>query len=281
MRKKLNLWGISLAVLFAFWLTPATAQESGSSARPAYLEFSAGLNYLFLKDAGVSPLLFHGPLFFTQGSWHKETGKMQWRADFGYSIGEIEKARAFLVNSDINAFYHGISALRSLKQSRNGRLHLLGGIHYHGFSNYRVTPAFRNNASVVESVNTIFAGAKADYTVVKNFRPGKTLFFRRKGGQRTFRLSSQLNLPVVHAAWRPDFAYLDDFTGGNNTVGRDNIITVGGLRFMWRTEFQVFMRNGNAWKLSYHWDAQRSPGSLNRLETGQHIVAFSLLMRLN
>jgi len=281
MRNKLSFCGFLFVALCAIWLVPAAAQEASRPARPAYLEFSAGLNYLFLKDAGVSPLLFRGPLFFTQGAWHKETGRTQWRADFGYSIGEIEKARSFLVNSDINGFYHGISALRSLKQSRSGRLNLLGGIHYHGFSNYRVTPAFRNNASVVESVNTIFAGAKADYARIKNFRPGKTLFFRRKGGERTFRVSTQFNLPVVHAAWRPDFAYLDDFTGGDNTVGRDNIIRVGGFRLMWRTEFQVFMRNGNAWKISYHWDAQRSPGTLNRLETGQHIGTFSLLMRLN
>lgn len=281
MSKKLTCWGLLLVAQCTIWLIPAAAQEANPTARPAYLEFSAGLNYLFLKDAGVSPLLFQGPLFFTQGSWHKETGRTQWRADLGYSIGEIEKARSFIVTSDINAFYHGISALRSLRQSQNGRLNLLGGAHYHGFSNYRVTPAFRNNASVVESVNTIFVGAKADYTHVKIFRPGKILFFRRRGGERTFRLSTQFNLPLVHAAWRPDFAYLDDFTGGDNTVGRDNIIRVGGIRLMWRTEFQVFMRNGNAWKISYHWDAQRSPGPLNRLVTGQHTGAFSLLMRLN
>jgi hypothetical protein len=281
MIKKLTCRGILLFIGLTLLYVPAAAQEKRAFSRPAYLEFSAGLNYLFLKDAGVSPLMFSGPLFFTQGSWHKETGKIQWRADLGYAIGEIEKARAFIVNSDINAFYHGLSAFRSLRQSANGRLNLLGGLHYHGFSNYRVTPAFRNNASVVESLNTIFAGAKADYSLVKTFRPGKFLFLRRKGGERTFRLSSQFNLPILHGAWRPDFAYLDDFTGGDNTVGRDNIIRIGGYRLMWRSEFQVFMRNGNAWKLSYHWEAQRSPGDLNRLETAQHIAAFSLLMRLN
>ena len=279
--KNLSYRGILIFALCAICFFSVSAQEGRLPSKPAYLEFSAGLNYLFLRDAGVSPLLFSGPLFFTQGSWHKETGKTQWRADFGYSIGEIEKARAFIVDSDINAFFHGLSAFRSFKQSANGRLNLLGGLHYHGFSNYRVTPAFRNNASVVESLNTIFAGAKADYSLTKTFRPRKFLFFRRKGGERDFKFSTQFNVPVLHASWRPDFAYLDDFTGGDNTVGRDNIIRVGGYRLMWRSEFQVFMRNGNAWKLSYHWEAQRSPGDLNRLETAQHIAAFSLLMRLN
>jgi len=266
-------------LIFGFSRLNSLAQEADVVNRPAYLEFSAGIHYLYLRDAGVSPLLYSGPLFLTQGAWHKETDKMQWRADFGFAIGEIEKARSFVVNSDINAFYHGISALRSLQQSR--RLHLLGGLQYHGFSNYRVTPAFRNNASVVESINTLFAGAKADYNFKKQFRERKILFIRRKGGERVFRLSTQLNLPLLHGAWRPGFAYLDDFTGGDNTVGRDNEIRIGGFRAMARTEFTTWMRNGNAWKLSYHWDTQRSPGALNRLETASHTLAFSLLMRLN
>jgi hypothetical protein len=276
---KISFWRYLFLLTAGLIRLEVAAQQAPEIKGPAYLEFSAGMSYLHLRDAGVSPLLFSGPLLLTQGAWHKEGKKMQWRADFGFATGEIEKAQSFVVNSDVIAFYHGISALRSLRQGK--RLQLLGGLHYHGFSNYRVTPAFRNNASVVESINTLFAGGKADYTVKKQFRERKILFIRRKGGERAFRLSTQLNLPLLHGAWRPGFAYLDDFTGGDNTVGRDNEIRIGGFRAMARTEFTTWMRNGNAWKLSYHWDTQRSPGALNRLETASHTLAFSLLMRLN
>lgn len=258
-----------------------SAREQQALKKPAYLELSAGLNYAFLRDAGVSPLLYGGPLFFTQAAFLKETPKMEWRGDFGFAVGEIEVARSFIVPSDVTAFYHGFSALRTVLERKEGRLKLQGGLQYHGFSNYRVTPAFRNNSSVVESVNTVFAALKGDWTLHRQFRPGKFLIFRRSGGPRTFRLSSQVSLPLLHSAWRPDFAYLDDFTGGEDAVGVDNRLQFGGWRFMHKTEFWYYLRNGNAWKIGYLWDAQRSPGTLNRFETGQHITQLSLMVKLN
>jgi hypothetical protein len=144
-----------------------------------------------------------------------------------------------------------------------------------------VTPAFLNASLVWESINTVFASGKINWRIRHEQSAGKFLFIRRNSGTRYLKLSSQLSLPLLHSVWRPDYAYIDDFSDGDADVYRNNVLNFGGLRLHWRSDAYYYLLNGNALRLSYAWDAQRSPGEINRLELGHQLLFLGMMIRLN
>lgn len=262
----------------------STASLSGQSPDPVrftYLGLSSGVHYGYLRDQGVSPLTFQGPLLHGQanGFWERERWELDLEAGFAY--GKFEAIRSFVTSSTVNNIQHHAAFYRQFWRTSNQRLQARGGLAYRGFTNYRITTAFRNNASVIESINSLMGGIKLQWDGYINTSPGRWFIFRRKGGQRHFRINTQLEFPVLHSAWRPSFAYLNDFTDGDSNLGSTNQLYFGGFRGYSRNEFWYYMRNGNAWKLSYTLDLQRSKEPFHNLETVQHRTQLGLFVRLN
>ncbi len=251
------------------------------SGRYSYLGLSGGMAYGSLRDAGVSPLAYKGPLLLGQAQFLRETPRWEWMVEGGVASGTYEAARSFIIESDVVSSFHGAGVLRKIWENDRGKLQFWAGPMYQGFTNYRVTPAFRNNSTVLESLNSLLIAGKIQWKAEKNFRSGKFLIFRRKGGPRQFRITQQIALPLLHSAWRPDFAYLEDFTNDSEWLGSENQFALGGFRMQARTEAWYYMRNGNAWRLGYLWDVQQTPGDFNKLQTSQHLGYLSLMVKLN
>lgn len=281
----INRFSLFLIVMLLLGTAKGYSQES-AEARDIrfgpYLGLSGGVDLSRLRDWAVSPLIYKGPLFLGKADLTNEGRKwdITW-VEFGFGTGEISATRGAIYNSDVNTFYYGGSFLRQVWKAKKPALDLRTGLVFHGISNFRQTPAFLNAASVVESLNTLMLGARLNWRIKKDFSPGHFLFFKWRGGLRHYKLSTQFNLPLLHTAWRPDFSYLDDFSAGDTTVGRNNDLSLGGLRLQAKTDFTYYLRNGNAFRFSYWWDVQQSPGELNRLETAHHIGQLSLMVRLN
>lgn len=272
-----------LLVLFYSFPFFLLAQEKANiqSDRSSYLVLSGGIAFGLLRDAGVSPLTYSGPLLLGQAQFHREAPKWEWMIEGGVAAGSYEAARSFLVESDVISSFHGAGVLWKVWQNERGKIQFWAGPQYQGFTNYRITPAFRNNSTVLESMNSLMLGAKIQWKADKTFQPGKFLIFRRKGGVRQFRISSQINFPLLHSAWRPDFAYLEDFTNDSDFLGSENRLDFGGFRMQARTDLWYPMRNGNAWRLGYLWDVQQTPGKWNKLQTAQHLMYAGLMVKLN
>ncbi len=270
----------ALFLWFPFFLLSQEKAEIRSDRR-SYLGLSGGMAYGLLRDAGVSPLIYSGPLLLGQAQFLRETPRWEWRIEGGIASGAYEAARSFLVESQVLSSFHSAGALWKVWQNNRGKIQFWAGPQYSGFTNYRVTPAFRNNSTVLESMNSLMLGAKIEWNPNKTFHPGKFLIFRRRGGDRQFRVSSQINLPLLHSAWRPDFAYLEDFTNESEWLGSENLLSFGGFRMQARTDLWYYMRNGNAWRLGYLWDVQQTPGEFNKLQTAQHLTYAGLMVKLN
>ncbi|MBK6949666.1 MAG: hypothetical protein IPH16_17710 [Haliscomenobacter sp.] len=269
-----------LFLWFPFFL-PAQEKAEIRFDRRSYLGLSGGMAYGLLRDAGVSPLIYSGPLLLGQAQFLRETPQWEWFIEGGVAAGTYEAARSFLVESEVISSFHGAGALRKVWQNDRGKIQLWAGPQYSGFTNYRITPAFRNNSTVLESLNSLMLGAKIQWKADKTFQPAKFLIFRRRGGLRQFRASSQINLPLLHSAWRPGFAYLEDFTNDSDWLGSENLLAFGGFRMQARTDLWYYMRNGNAWRLGYLWDVQQTPGEFNKLQTAQHLTYAGLMVKLN
>ena len=256
-------------------------QAQSAPGAKSYMGIGTGLHYGYLRDAGVSPLTYRGPLLHGQANFFFDREKWDYDLELGFGYGSYEAARSFRVASVVNNVQHSFGALRDLWANPIGSLTLDAALSYRGFTNYRTTTAFRNNANVWESLHSLLAGARFQWDIHLNRSGGKTLFFKRKGGERHLRLSTQALLPLLHGSWRPGFAYLEDFTGGDRQVGAANVLSWGGFRAYGRVEGWYFLRNGNAWRLSYALDLQQGKPGINRLQTAQYFTQIGLFARLN
>jgi hypothetical protein len=247
----------------------------------SYLGVSALLDFARIRDFGVSPHTYQGLLLGGMGELSFENPRWDVSFQGGVAQGNPELSKVAIFNSSALCFFYSGQVLRRVWQKAEGSWDLKAGLIAGGYSNERRTPAFLNASTVWESLNTLQAGAKLSWRIGFQQRAGKFLFLRKNEGRRFLKFSTQLNLPILHSAWRPGYAYVDDFTDGDNTVFENNTLRFGGWRAQWRTEASYYLLNGNNVRIGYVWDAQRSPGELNRLDFTHHILQTALMIRLN
>lgn len=246
-----------------------------------YLGMAALADYQSNRDLGVSPLTYRGFLFGGMGELGFEGKRWDISIDGGVGVGDskVKKVATFAAESTV--FYYNGRFLYKFWDKNEGNLDFRAGLQLGGYSAQRVTPAFLNASLVWESINTLFATAKVNWRISHTQTAGRFLFIRRNAGIRHVKFSSQLSLPLLHSVWRPGYAYIEDFSDGDANIYANNKLDFGGIRFQWRTDGYYYLLNGNALRLTYLWDAQRSPGEINRLELGHHQLLFGLLFRLN
>ena len=246
-----------------------------------YLSVSTLLDYQGSKDQGVSPLIYRGLLFGGMAELGFEGTRWDIAIDGGVGVGEssVEKVATFF--SETTTFFYNGRFLYKFWEKEEGKLDLRAGLHIGGYSSQRVTPAFLNASLAWESINTLFATGKLNWRTSHEQSAGKFLFIRHRAGTRHIKFSTQLSLPILNSAWRPDYAYIDDFSDGESDVFNNNKLQFGGLRFHWRSDGYYYLLNGNVLRFTYLWDAQRSPGEINRLELSHHQVQLGMMIRLN
>lgn len=162
-------------------LLPRNAEAQPGPGGKSYMGIGAGLHYGYLRDAGVSPLTYRGPLLHGQANFFFDRTKWDYDLELGFGYGAYEATRSFRVASTVHNVQHNFGALRHVWANPRGSLHLDGALSYRGFTNYRTTTAFRNNANVWESLHSLLAGARFQWDIHLNIAEGKTLFFKKKG----------------------------------------------------------------------------------------------------
>lgn len=272
-------------VIFCFLLLgQLPAQEKSMQADfryGKYFNVAALLDYQSSRDFGVSPLVYRGFHYGGMVELGFEGPRWDISLDGGLGVGESSIAKVATFVSESTVFYYNARFLRKIWDKDEGKLDFRAGLHLGGYSAQRVTPAFLNASLVWESINTLFASAKVNWRHSHAQSAGKFLFIRQREGLRHIKLSSQLSLPILNSVWRPDYAYIDDFSDGDADVFANNKLNFGGLRLQWRSDAYYYLLNGNALRLTYLWDAQRSADAINRLELGHHQMVLGIMIRLN
>lgn len=256
--------------------TPSPPQLSGN-----YMALGGGLHYGYLRDPGVSPLIFSGSIPCSEVALLFQRPKHELEILGGFGYGNYLNLRSFISKTNINNFQHRVAYFHKVMESASGSVQLRAGLSYQGFTNYRVTTAFRNNSGVLESIHSLMGGLKFQWSTFRDAPETSWLFFKRKAGQRGWIFQAECLSAPVHLSWRPAFAYLSDFTGGEVPVGKQNQWALGGRHLYFRSNFQYFMRNGNAWKIGYTADLQKSGDTYYPLETAQYLTQLGLMVRLN
>lgn len=238
-------------------------------------------DYQSSRDFGVSPLIYKGYHFGGTGELGFEGKRWDIAIDGGVGVGESKVTKVAVFTAESTVFYYNGRFLYKIWDKNDGKLDFRAGLHLGGYSAQRVTPAFLNASLVWESINTLFVSGKLNWRLSYAQSERKLLFIKQREGTRYLKLSTQLSLPVLNAVWRPDYAYIDDFSDGDADVFENNKLRFGGLRLQWRSDAYYYLLNGNAIRLSYLWDALRSSGEINRLELGHHQLLLGMMIRLN
>ncbi len=272
--------------LLFFFQHPNTSTAQSNSDKDyrfgTFLNVSGAVSYSKFRDFGVSPLIYSGALYGGMGELAFDRRKWDVAIGGGGLVGTISEKSLFTTQATAYAIYYNAQGLYRFWQKDDQQFDLKGGLQLNGWVNIRETPSFNNASVAVEALNTVSGAVKFNWRIAKEQKGRKLLWiFPTKPGLRLMKLSSQLSVPLVNTAWRPKYAYIDDFTNGKSNFLERNDFTIGGYRLQWRTDFSYYLFNGNIFKISYQWDTQRLGNTFNRLEIGHHILLVGFSIRMN
>jgi hypothetical protein len=279
-----QLW-LSLWVLF-FLSGPLILNAQVNTSKDlrfgTYLNISGTGSYSKFRDFGVSPLTYRGVMYGGMGELAFDRSRWDVAVGGGGLVGTLSEKSLFTTQATAYAIYYNTQGLYRFWQKKDQAFDLRGGLQFNGWVNIRETPNFNNASTALEALNTLSGALKFNWRMAREQKGRKLLWiFPTKPGIRLIKLSSQVSLPLVHTAWRPKYAYIDDFTNGKTNFLERNDFKLGGYRFQWRNDLSYYLFNGNIFKISYQWDAQRTGNVFNRLEIGHHLLSVGYSIRMN
>lgn len=240
-----------------------------------------GITRYKLRDVGVSPLFYEG--WLPVGGISFPSRKGDWSSNFygSFGYGNLLRTELTTYSSTVYAINHGGDLLKKVWEPKQN-LNLFVGGAYHGNTNIRNTPAFRNAGSTAETFNTIMVSGRLELLFDKTKDRRRLLWIiPMKPGRRVSKLSYQLNVPLVSFNWAPTFTYLDDFSDGSVDYGQKNEFSFGGFRLNSQLTYQYFLKNGNGLQLSYFWDTYSGKEGLGQIEFAQHQVQLGVMIRFS
>jgi len=282
--------------LFIFWFSfclfsGLSAQEESSKkalnkARPKYFEIGLQNGYSYHRDLATSPNFYRG---YTSGinlHYHRFDALRERRFGFTYYSGNYrfsvlnESAR-----SRFSTFQLDFEELYQIKRFAKRKYQLKAGGKLIGNFNLRVNPALQNASVGYEIVYNLMGSvqlsrdvsrteaksAKFLWLIPYNWKPRKRL------------ISYQLNLGLINANVRNGYAYVNQ-RGVTNEFPlfadyRHNFFS--GFRMNAVLRYTVYLKNENALRFSYLWDAYTTGGKVDQFEMANHLIGAALLFDLS
>lgn len=253
--------------------------------RPTYLQISFGSSYLNFRDFATSPVFYHG--FSGDFAFSRLVESENRESRQGFLIGYgLTSTLNTLSNSNASFGYLDIihTELYKIPLNLPDYLNLKAGGHLKLTGNNRQNASLRNNSLGMEAVGTLFASAKLGVDVSRKKRKQYDLkLFNFNLLPRKRVLSFQLNIAVLNATYRNGYVYmehgsiLDDYDYFEN----HKIRLFNGYRLSSALEYKISLKNGNAFKFSYWWDAYHSGNKTDKLEVARHHLMLSFMFSLN
>ncbi len=262
----------------------STSAITQTAAYPSYLEVGTGINISSLRDFATSPLVYVGPGFnatlgYTAKNEARETIiNTRNAASILISTGVKELSSATVISSFIS-----YSELFKINKWSSEKWNIKLGGTFDVTTNLRINPSLSNNSTGFEMINTLFASGKVTYDVSRKadilIQSGK---YSRIARARKREICYQLNIPVMNNTFRNGYIYFNPSVVVNdlNPFYGYKYKVFSGLRINSTFDYVMYMKNKNALKLTYAWDAYKTGGKLDKLYIANHVVLFSLLFNL-
>ncbi len=250
-------------------------------SRPTYINIGMGFSYSYFRDFATSPLIYHGLPVTLSLSRLKFDKKRESILGVNYSIGSYSNLLAENNTSSItNTFTLNYTQLYQILEQPSEKWNFKIGGTFNSITNVRINGALQNNALGLESISTIFVSAKISRDLSRTeLQEKKLIFFNYQLKPIKRIISYQLNLAVMNNTLRNGYIYNDQAAITNEFAIFDNHVfkVFSGYRISSSLNYNIYLKNCNAMRISYIWDAYKTGGDLDKFEMASHNLQFSLL----
>lgn len=251
--------------------------------RPAYLDFSLGINSSSFRDHATSPIIYSGrPLSISVA--HSDVDQTRESTlRLSYSFGQFTNT----FNRHTASSQVRIAGLRYLELFHIPRLSS-EKIDFNIGGQFNSTVVFRDNESLLNNSEglDILASLSASMKVTLDLsrladEKKKFLFLTYTAKKRKRDLSIRFNVGMMNGAYRNGFAYLGQGAMLNNDEFFESyeLKPFSGFRLSSTLAYTVFLPNTNAIRFSYLWDVYSTGGDAS-FEMANHLFALSFLFAL-
>lgn len=250
--------------------------------KPAfYLELSVGINFSNFRDFATSPLVYNGSPKYFSIAYQKYAAKFEMNLGLSSSLGKYRSVVGDNVAiSNVMTFSAFYSRLYNIEKWSNEKWFFRAGGLLNSTYNYRLNSALQNNAVGIEWITTLYGSGRVQRDVSRmKEKHKKFLFIKYTLKPRTKRLSLRYDLGLMNNTFRNGYVYAGQSSVLNDPKLFDDyqFKFFSGFRTGAALEYLIYLKNRNAVKFSYLWDAYYTGGDLDRFEMASHVLKFSLM----
>ncbi|WP_162555760.1 hypothetical protein [Reichenbachiella versicolor] len=252
---------------------------------PSYINLQFGLGVSYFRDFATSPLFYSGLTSHTAVSRYKENQDLFKNYGFSFSSGAYynvynDHEAVSLVRS-MSLYYEYLRSINRWLPSSNIDWKVGGTINV--TSNLRINESLLNNGVGFEMIPTLFASFRGTKDISRKKEVEKKIWFLKiKKRPKTRSLTGQFNIGLVNSQYRNGFAYADQSALLNDPkiFGGYEFKVFSGIRAMGSFQYTRYLKNHNAIRYSYTWEAYRT-GDRDPLEMVHHVLKMTLLFNTN
>lgn len=266
------------------FLNNGFAQEVNSIIIPnrVFFEVGTGISSSTYRDFATSPLFYNGipitlHLYRTQISQQKES-RIGGIFTGGFHYGSVDGFRQ--TSSFASSLFIDIHQLYRIKRLSNSKWNTKIGGSFNTAINFRNNPSLQNNSFGFETISTLFGSFKISRDLSRRERKqGKISFIHYSLPPRPRKISYQLNLGLINSTFRNGYIYTNQSGVVNDfdPFYQYEFKLFSGYRLGSTLNYTQSLKNKNAIKFSYTWDALRTGGDLDKFEMSNHFLTFSIL----
>lgn len=261
--------------------TQAQTRKEANKLRPSYLELGLGNDRSTLRDFGTSPLVYEATARDMSIFYHRFDEEKETRFGLNFISGMYEsKVGDQEALGQVQTWMFTYSKLFQLKGLSSEKWNYKVGGTARLTGNIRINTALQNAALGLEIFNNIMASGKVTRDISRTeAKSGKFLFFNYDWKPRVRNLAFQLDVGLLNSNYRNGYTYVNQsgvLNDGKIFEGYE-MNTFSGFRMSSAFDYTVWLMNGNAYRISYLWDAYTSGGDVDQFEASHHTLKFALL----
>jgi len=250
-------------------------------SRPTYVKVGTGLDFGAFKDAATSPLVYRGlNLDINLGKIKMDTS-FESEMDYKYLLGAYIGHGGYQNSASfVNTLFVSYSQLRQVQVPWSNRWNLKVGGAINVTGNIRFNADLGNNNLGYELFGNLLGSAQLKRDLSR--KKEKVLhiwFIKYHLKPKSRNLALRLNAGIVNTNLRNGYAYTGQSQVINNFKPFDgyHFNTFTGMRFGSKLIYTKFLKNKNAIRWTYQFDAYSSGGNVNAFGMSHNTLSFALL----
>lgn len=253
---------------------------------PKYIGIGYGINSSAFRDLATSPLFYYGTALQLSLSQLKIDDKREIEFGIFYDFGTY--------NTDFNDNTSNSNVKRiALSYSRLFRIELFKlknfstkiGFLFNGNGNLRNNESLGNDGVGIDIFTNLLGSVKITKDISSStVEEKKFLFWKYTLSERKKNLNLRLDTGLINTSYRNGYIYSvaqSAILNEQTIFGYYSLKMFSGFRARSSLNYTHYLKNNNAIRFSYVWDAYSTGGDLKKFEMAHHILKFTFLFNAN